>query len=143
MEDHLRERLGMPFLQKGIIAANPCVAKLAEAVLRSAVAHQAGQGLDVGAVVKTWLESQAQRQRIEPERQPSSLILAPPPKNPRRMVFVLANPRSGSTLTQLILNANPKLFAPQELYLLHFYTMGERRRRLAGQELEGGVVVRH
>jgi hypothetical protein len=85
------------------------------------------------------MESQAQRQRIEPERQPSSLLLAPPPRNKRRMVFVLANPRSGSTLTQLMLNANPNLFAPQELYLLHFYTMGERRRRLAGQELEGWI----
>ena len=139
IEDHLRERLGMPFLPKGILVTNSSIAKLAEAVLRTAVAHQAGQGLDVSAVIKTWLESQAQRQRIEPERQPSSILLAPPPKNPRRMIFVLANPRSGSTLTQLILNANPKLFAPQELYLLHFYTMGERRRRLAGQELEGWI----
>jgi hypothetical protein len=47
--------------------------------------------------------------------------------------------RWGTTLTQLMLNANPNLFAPQELYLLHFYTMGERRRRLAGPELEGWV----
>ena len=46
---------------------------------------------------------------------------------------------SGTTLTQLMLNANPNLFAPQELYLLNFYTMGERRRRLAGQELEGWI----
>ena len=33
----------------------------------------------------------------------------------------------------------PWLFAPQELYLLHFYTMDERRRRLSGAELEGWI----
>jgi hypothetical protein len=140
VEEQLRERLGMPFLPKGIVAGNPSVAKLGEAVLRTAIRDQAGQSLDVAAFIKSWRESQAQRQRIEPERQPSSLLLAPPPRNKRRMIFVLANPRSGSTLTQLMLNANPHLFAPQELYLLHFYTMGERRRRLAGQDLEGWIV---
>jgi len=55
------------------------------------------------------------------------------------MSIVCRAVRSGTTLTQLMLNANPNLFAPQELYLLHFYTMGERRRRLAGQELEGWI----
>ena len=138
-EARLRERIGAPYLRSGIVACNPSVARLAEAVLRDAVTHQASEGMSIGAVIKTWIESQARRQRIEPERRPSSLVMAPPPKNQKRMIFVFANPRSGSTLTQLILNANPALFAPQELYLLHFYTMDERCRRLAGQELEGWI----
>ena len=140
-ESRLRERLGADesTVPRGVLAANPGVAKLAEATLRAMVARQASAGLNVGSVMASWIASQTRRHRVEPERLPSSLALAPPAKNPRRMIFVLANPRSGSTLTQLILNANPALFAPQELYLLHFYTMAERRRRLAGQELEGWI----
>ena len=101
VEDHVRERLGMPFLPNGIVAGNSSVAKLAEAVLRAAVGHQAGQGLNIRALIKSWTESLLQRQRMEPERQPSSLLLAPPPRIKRRMLFVLANHRSGRAYQKL------------------------------------------
>ena len=71
-------------------------------MLRAAVGHLADLGMDISAFIKSWMESQAQRQRIEPERQPSSLLLAPPPRNKRRMVFVLANRRSGGACQKLL-----------------------------------------
>jgi acyl transferase domain-containing protein/thioesterase domain-containing protein len=49
---------------------------------------------------------------------------------PRRLLkdilFVLSSPRSGSSLLQLCLQANPGLYAGQELFLLMFDTVGER-----------------
>jgi len=48
-------------------------------------------------------------------------------KNPRA-VFVLSPPRSGSTLLRVMLAGHPKLFAPPELELLPFNTLGDRKR---------------
>jgi len=64
------------------------------------------------------------------------------PKNPPAL-FVLSPPRSGSTLLRVILAGSSKLFAPPELHLLPYRTMGERHRALTGQHtdhlLEGAV----
>jgi 2-polyprenyl-3-methyl-5-hydroxy-6-metoxy-1,4-benzoquinol methylase/acyl carrier protein len=49
------------------------------------------------------------------------------PRNPPA-VFVLAPPRSGSTLFRVLLGGHPRLFAPPELYLLGFDTLRERRQ---------------
>jgi len=58
---------------------------------------------------------------------------APPPddlvKN-RSMVFVLACPRSGSTLLRAMLDRHPSLFAGPELNLLPFESMAPRARKL-------------
>ena len=140
LELRLRDRLGAPFLPAGIVAANPSITRLAEAAIRSMIMNQLSQGFSMDAVVTTWISSHTQRHQLEPERQRSSFVLPSMPKIARRVVFVLANPRSGSTLTQLVLNANPHLFAPQELYLLQFFTMDERRRRLTGQGLDGWIL---
>jgi|TARA_B110000967_G_scaffold66270_1_gene68483 3-oxoacyl-(acyl-carrier-protein) synthase/acyl carrier protein len=140
LELRLRDRLGAPFLPAGIVAANPSITRLAEAAIRSMIMHQLSQGFGMDAVVTTWISSHTQRHQLEPERQRSSFVLPSMPKIARRVVFVLANPRSGSTLTQLVLNANPNLFAPQELYLLQFFTMDERRRRLTGAGLDGWIL---
>ncbi len=43
-------------------------------------------------------------------------------------VFVLSPPRSGSTLLRVMLAGHPGLFAPPELELLSFNTLGERKR---------------
>jgi len=48
------------------------------------------------------------------------------------IVFVLNSPRSGSTLFQLILNTHPRLWAPQELHIIMFSTVGEWRQWLWG-----------
>jgi acyl carrier protein len=62
-----------------------------------------------------------------------------PEKLKRPMLFILSSPRSGSSLLQLCLQANPLLYAGQELYLIMFDTMSERaalpEMRLFGQGL--------
>ena len=62
--------------------------------------------------------------------------LAPRPqpvagKNPTA-VFVLAPPRSGSTLLRVMLAGHPQLFAPPELELLNFNDLAERRATFSG-----------
>jgi amino acid adenylation domain-containing protein len=60
----------------------------------------------------------------------------------RPAVFVLSPPRSGSTLFRVMLGGHPLLFAPPELELLSFDTLGERRAAFSGGDsfwLEGLV----
>jgi amino acid adenylation domain-containing protein len=52
------------------------------------------------------------------------------PKNPPA-VFVLSAPRSGSTLLRVMLGGHPALFAPPELQLLNFDSLGEREAVLS------------
>jgi acyl-CoA synthetase (AMP-forming)/AMP-acid ligase II len=62
-------------------------------------------------------------------------------KNPQA-VFVLAPPRSGSTLLRVLLAGHPRLFAPPELELLPFHTMADRRAIFSGRHefwLEGAL----
>ena len=57
-------------------------------------------------------------------------------------VFVLAPPRSGTTLLRLMLAGHPDLFAASELQLLNFVDLGQRERALQGRHgawLEGFV----
>ena len=44
------------------------------------------------------------------------------------IVFIVSPPRTGTTLLRLMLEGNPKLFAPPELFLVQFQNMGIRRR---------------
>jgi thioesterase domain-containing protein/acyl carrier protein len=63
------------------------------------------------------------------------------PQNPPAL-FILAPPRSGSTLLRVMLGAHPELFAPPELELLSFHSMAERRAAFEGRDsfwLEGAV----
>jgi acyl carrier protein len=57
------------------------------------------------------------------------------PKNPPAL-FVLSPPRSGSTLLRVVLAGNSKLFAPPELHLLPYATMGDRFKALQGEHTE-------
>ncbi|HVR95631.1 MAG TPA: amino acid adenylation domain-containing protein, partial [Thermoanaerobaculia bacterium] len=61
--------------------------------------------------------------------------LPPGPVGPRnrRAVFILSPPRSGSTLLRVLLAGHPDLFAPPELELLGFNTLGERRDAFSGR----------
>jgi amino acid adenylation domain-containing protein/FkbM family methyltransferase len=58
---------------------------------------------------------------------------SPRPAPLPRAVFVLSPPRSGSTLLRAMLAGHPALFAPPELELLGFDTLGERSRALSGR----------
>jgi len=53
-------------------------------------------------------------------------------KNPRAL-FVLAPPRSGTTLLRVMLAGHPGLFAAAELQLLGFHTLQERRKAFSGK----------
>ncbi len=55
------------------------------------------------------------------------------PKNPPA-VFILAPPRSGTTLLRVMLGGHPGLFAPPELELLSFNTLAERRAAFPGRD---------
>ena len=60
-------------------------------------------------------------------------------KNPPA-IFILAPPRSGTTLLRVMLAGHPRLFAPPELELLSFNTLAERRAAFTGKDsfwLEG------
>jgi hypothetical protein len=62
-------------------------------------------------------------------------------KNPPA-IFVLAPPRSGTTLLRVMLAGHPELFAASELQLLGFESLRERRRAYSGKFavwLEGTV----
>jgi amino acid adenylation domain-containing protein len=62
-------------------------------------------------------------------------------KNPPA-VFVLAPPRSGTTLMRVLLGGHPRLFAPPELELLSYNTLAERKATYTGRDafwLEGLV----
>src|SRR5262249_31795750 len=52
------------------------------------------------------------------------------PKNPHA-IFILSPPRSGSTLSRVMLGGHPQLFAPPELQLLNFNTLAERKAVLS------------
>ncbi len=70
---------------------------------------------------------------------PNAPNALPAGKNPPA-VFLLSPPRSGSTLLRVMLAGNPALFAPPELELLGFATLGERRAAFSGRDsfwLEG------
>jgi amino acid adenylation domain-containing protein len=64
----------------------------------------------------------------------SSDRTAPVPEKNRPVVFLLSPFRSGSTLLRVMLAGHPGLFAPPELELLGFESLGERRRVFAGRD---------
>ncbi len=62
----------------------------------------------------------------------------PPPKLPvgrtiGKAVFILAPPRSGTTLLRVMLAGHPQLFAANELQLWHFDTLQQRARTYSGK----------
>lgn len=46
---------------------------------------------------------------------------------PKRILFILSTPRSGSTLLRVMLAGHPNLFSPPELHLLPFDTLAKRQ----------------
>ncbi|MEM6831089.1 MAG: beta-ketoacyl synthase N-terminal-like domain-containing protein, partial [Bacteroidota bacterium] len=49
------------------------------------------------------------------------------------VIFILAPPRSGTTLLRIMLAGHPQLFAANELQLLHFNTLQERKEAYTGK----------
>jgi len=67
--------------------------------------------------------------------------MAPPTRLSRPIVLLLSFIRSGSSLLQLCLNAHQQLYAGQELFLLLFDSMRERRAALSGTDYEEGLLA--
>jgi len=85
--------------------------------------------------------SEVPQERIDAAKVGQMRLLIPPlaapvdedgSKNPPA-VFILSPHRSGSTLLRVILGGNPQLFAPPELELLRFNTVGERKAAFSGR----------
>ena len=57
------------------------------------------------------------------------------PKNPLPIGFTICTMRHGSSLTSLILNANPHLYAPQGPYMLCFQSLKHRAHIISQQPL--------
>lgn len=80
----------------------------------------------------------AQLRQLITSRPPQTV---PATKNPP-VIFVLAPPRSGTTLLRVMLGHHPALFAPPELGLLSFNTLAERHEVFSGRNsfrLEGTI----
>jgi amino acid adenylation domain-containing protein len=72
---------------------------------------------------------------------PARRNVVPPARNPPAL-FVLAPPRSGTTLLRVMLAGNPSLFAAAELQLLGFDTLRQREDAFSGKYalwLEGTI----
>ncbi|MBW8879247.1 MAG: amino acid adenylation domain-containing protein, partial [Acidobacteria bacterium] len=134
-------------VQVVVIFDHPTVESLAaylaaehpSSVVRRLGADAAGRPLDGTDLSERIDESKLARFRELV--QPLAPMPAPSQKN-RRAVFVLSPPRSGSTLLRVMLGGHPELFAPPELELLSFNTLGERSAAFSGRDsfwLEGAI----
>jgi acyl transferase domain-containing protein len=61
-----------------------------------------------------------------PDRRAAESETADAPEAPPAPIFLLSSPRAGSTLLRVMLAGHSRLFAPPELHLLPFASMGER-----------------
>ncbi|HYO14364.1 MAG TPA: amino acid adenylation domain-containing protein, partial [Thermoanaerobaculia bacterium] len=142
--NRLQEELG-EILHVVAIFDAPTIALLAELLGREcprAVAARlgslaAGAGMAASAPAARLGEAEAAevRRLIRPLRP----LPAGEPRNPQA-VFVLAPPRSGTTLLRVMLGGHPALFSPPELELLSFDTLEERKAAFQGRDsfwLEG------
>jgi len=97
------------------------VARIAGGPLRDAATHETAKVTDVKlAQIRNLIAPLAPRV----DEYASS-------KNPSA-IFILAPPRSGTTLLRVLLGGHPQLFAPPELELLSFNTLAERKHAFSG-----------
>ncbi|MGB1250215.1 MAG: amino acid adenylation domain-containing protein [Candidatus Promineifilaceae bacterium] len=68
--------------------------------------------------------------------------VAPLPTKNRRAMFILAPPRSGTTLLRVMLAGHPELFSSAELLLLNWHTLADRKAAYTGQHAlwQEGVI---
>jgi acyl-CoA synthetase (AMP-forming)/AMP-acid ligase II len=142
LQEHLKESISTVALFDA-----PTVAALAAFLTTNygaAVSRVFGAGMHAGTVPHQGAVVPAQPRRVDVDmiEQMRQLIIPLAPraqsdewqlqKNPPA-IFVLAPPRSGTTLLRVMLAGHPQLFAPAELQLLGFNTLGERRGALSGR----------
>jgi amino acid adenylation domain-containing protein len=109
---------------------------IAKAIGPEATAQAAGVEAAVGATREEPTSGRvdaAELQRFPALIPPLPRRAQVPSRRPRRALFVLSPPRSGSTLLRVLLGGHPDLFAPPELELLGFNTLSDRRAAFSGR----------
>jgi amino acid adenylation domain-containing protein len=130
----LQEALG-EIVHVVTIFDHPTVASLAGYVRE----QHGGKGEAPGTVGTLSVNEVREMDRLIAAGRPQPLAQSGEPINPPAL-FVLAPPRSGTTLLRVMLGVHPRLFAPPELELLSFQTLAERRAAFQGRDsfwLEG------
>nr|QEO74125.1 condensation domain-containing protein [uncultured bacterium] len=144
--NRLQEALG-EIVHVVVIFDAPTVERMATYLIGNhteAVARVWGEESLGGAVVGRERVERIGAASVEQMRglvRPLPLLEHSGPKN-QPAVFVLAPPRSGTTLMRVLLGGHPRLFAPPELELLSYNTLTERKVTYTGRDafwLEGLV----
>jgi acyl-CoA synthetase (AMP-forming)/AMP-acid ligase II/NADP-dependent 3-hydroxy acid dehydrogenase YdfG len=130
--NRLQERLGQVLHVTALFEA-PSVAELADRLARDypeAVAPLVGGAVREASATRRIDEGMLERLRsmVVPRVASASERRNPP------AVFVVAPPRSGTTLLRVMLGGHPRLFAPPELYLLSYATLRQRSAAFSGSE---------
>jgi amino acid adenylation domain-containing protein len=129
----IQERLGEPVFVVGIFEA-PTIADLA-AYLRknyaAAVAREFGSEPEAPSSRGPLTEATITEVRRRIRR---TTVTSKPQSRNRRAIFILAPPRSGTTLLKAMLAQHPGLFAASELRLLGFETVAARNAAFQGRE---------
>ncbi|HVQ39886.1 MAG TPA: amino acid adenylation domain-containing protein, partial [Pyrinomonadaceae bacterium] len=140
--NRLQEDLG-EIVHVVVIFTATTVAKLAQFLETNYAEACARVCRDRGAASETDKETKPQYSKVDDEMlaRARSLITPLPvrnqssqsreKKNPKAM-FVLAPPRSGTTLLRVMLGGHSDLFAPPELELLNYNTLQQRRDDFSG-----------
>ncbi len=153
--NHLQERLG-EIVHVVVLFTSPTIAQLVaylEEHYKEAVAKLPGHKSEKFSGADTRDDKPQTLAHVDAEKieQARQLIRTLPPRekftnssasrNPPA-IFILSPPRSGSTLMRVMLAGHPALFAPPELELLSFNTLGERAATFTGAQafwLEGAL----
>ncbi len=116
------------------IFENPTIASFAKMLEReyaSALGQVFSKEISLDQISKSELSDQDFQsfQKIIPKHPKGK-----PAKNKNKpAIFILAPPRSGTTLLSLMLAGHPNIFAANELQLLHFDDLGERAKAYQGK----------
>ena len=134
LASRLQQKLGEPVFIVALFTA-PTIAQLAEFLKENypaATARLFHEGTEVqrrGAEIAEKRGDLTVRAMLPKPRTFSH----PSRKNPR-VIFILAPPRSGTTLLRSMLAQHPALFTTSELRLLGFETLAERRAAYSGSQ---------
>jgi natural product biosynthesis luciferase-like monooxygenase protein/amino acid adenylation domain-containing protein len=142
LANRLQQKLGEPVFVVALFEA-PTVAALAtylEKHYRSAVARTFGETADrPGTHASTITAATLARVRSVLPTLRNATSPARGAKN-SRAIFVLAPPRSGTTLLRAMLAGHPGLFTTSELRLLGFATLAERHNAGSSQVWRRGLI---
>ncbi len=139
--NRLQERLG-EIVHVVIIFTMPSIEQLAQYLEKeyaAAVSRLLGDDVPIEATPTPVTSTVDETMLADVRRLIRPLPVSAATKNPPA-VFILAPPRSGTTLLRVMLAGHPRLFAPPELELLSFNTLAERRAAFTGKDsfwLEG------